>query len=95
MVFHRAFASSTRQPWHGWDCIPALAAQLVIKCPDRIDVEQTAKVAYPSWEVTLHEEGTADVRQLLAATLYESFLLARWVMSNLSSVIKNRSRVGN
>jgi hypothetical protein len=30
----------------------ALAAQLVIKCPDRIDLEQAANANYASWEVT-------------------------------------------
>jgi hypothetical protein len=37
----------------------ALAAKEVIKCPDRIALEETAKSAYPSWEVTI-DKGKSD-----------------------------------
>ena len=37
----------------------AIAAQVVIKCPDRLALEETVKSTYPSWEVTV-DKGKFD-----------------------------------
>lgn len=47
----------------------ALAAPVSIECPERISVEEVAKAAYPSWEVTA-DKGKIDVH-LQSMLLYD------------------------
>jgi hypothetical protein len=47
----------------------ALAASVLIQCPERISVEEIPQAIYPSWEVTA-DKGKVDVR-LQSMLLYE------------------------
>lgn len=47
----------------------AIAAPVVIQCPERISVEEAAKASYPSWEFTV-DKGKGDVH-LQSMLLYD------------------------
>lgn len=47
----------------------ALAASVIIQCPERISVEEVAKAIYPSWEVTA-DKGKVEVH-LESMLLYD------------------------
>lgn len=47
----------------------ALAASVVIKCPDRIELDEIAKASYPSWNVTA-DKGKVEVH-LQSMRLYD------------------------